>query len=132
MFFPVYVTNISIIITSRTDVRQTLNREFRHDVLHIFESDAELSSHVLGIIPRAAIVRYNQQRPWWELRAGEVFQHESHACDAIDWNLQANLHGLWDKELVERVGKIRSPHSAKVLAFADRLAQEFASKIPTW
>lgn len=43
-----------------------------------------------------------------------------------------NLHGVWDKELVERVGRIRSPHSAKVQAFADRLAQEFASQIPTW
>ena len=33
---------------------------------------------------------------------------------------------------MERAGKIRSPHNAKVQAFADRLAQEFASQIPSW
>jgi hypothetical protein len=53
-------------------------------------------------------------------------------ANASTGSYKPNLHGAWDKELVERVGKIRSPHDAKVQAFADELAQDFASEIPTW
>jgi len=62
----------------------------------------------------------------------KFFNRKPRLTNASTGSYKPNLHGVWDTEIVERVGKIGGSHDTNVQAFADHLAVEFASDIPTW
>jgi len=62
----------------------------------------------------------------------KFFNRKPRLTNASTGSYKPNLHGVWDTEIVERVGKIGGSHDTDVQAFADHLAVEFASDIPTW
>ena len=60
----------------------------------------------------------------------KFFNRKPRLTNASTGSYKPNLHGVWDTEIVERVGKIGGSHDTDVRAFADHLAVEFCVRYP--